>query len=415
MGSASTVANVPEILKNVWKDDIFDFMYEDQPLLGLLEKDTSWDGLYQIVTVMYGGMAGRSNDFDSSKANKSPPKYKQMQISTRDNFATWSVDHKLITLSRNQRGGLVRALAEATEKATAKLKRSSCWQFWRNGGGAVGAASTSSTNTITLYDLNDIRNFDLDDQIEFAVDDGYSGTAGVHTGSLKITGLDEDTGIITFDANVSTIPGYANGDFLFHAGDYAKSFLGVPAYCTLTTPNGSTDPVSLWGMSRSDFPTRLAGSRFTGSNLSAVESIKKALASAHRRNIEVSHLFVPPEVYNDIEMSIQGARRYTTEKAGSVGYEALMFTTQGGKSVKVYSDADIPRDKTVTKKYVFGLNLDVWKFHTAGEYPMWLNKVGGGAGQFMTEQNANATEGRLGGYGMPYTWAPGQNFNLALT
>jgi hypothetical protein len=43
--------------------------------------------------------------------NKGPPKFKQMQIPTRDNFAVWSVDHKLITLSRNQRGALVRALA----------------------------------------------------------------------------------------------------------------------------------------------------------------------------------------------------------------------------------------------------------------------------------------------------------------
>jgi hypothetical protein len=414
MGSAANVVNVPEILKSVWKDEIFDFMYEDQPWLGIVPKDTTWDGLYQVITVMYGGMAGRSNDFDAAKANKSPPKYKQMQIATRDNFGLWSVDHKLITLSRNQRGALVRALAESTEKATSKLKRSSCWALWRNGGGAIGAVSTSSGATVTLYDINDIRNFDLDDYIEFSVDDGYTGSAGVHIGALRVTGLNEDTGVITFDANVSSVPGFANGDFLFHQGDYAKSFLGVPAYATLTNP-GTTDPASIWGMSRTDFPTRLAGSRFTSSNLLATEAIKQALAKAHRRNIETTHIFAPPEVYNDIEMSLQGAKTYTTEKVGTVGYKALEFTSQGGKTVKMYSDADIPRNKTATTKYVFGLNVPTWKFHTAGEYPMWLNKVGGGAGQFMTEQNANATEGRLGGYGQLYTTAPGQNWVLALT
>jgi len=414
MGSAATVANVPEILKNVWKDDIYDFMYEDQPLLGLMSKDTSWDGLYQIVTVMYGGMAGRSSTFDDSKANKSPPKYKQMQIGTRDNFATWSVDHKLITLSRNDRGALTRALTESTEKATTKLKRSLCWMLWRNGGGAIGSFSTSSTNTGTLYDLNDIRNLDLDDVIEFSSDDGTGG-AGVRVGSLTVTGLNEDTGVVTFDANLSSIPGYTNGDFIFHKGDYAKAFLGVPAYVTLAAPGSSGVPTSLWGMSRTDFPTRLAGSRFTASNLLISEGCKKSLALAHRRNIETTHMFAPPEVYNDLEMSLQGQRRYTEEKVGSVGYQALNFTTQGGKSVKLYSDADIPKNATATTKYIWGLNLDLFKFHTADTFPMWLNTVANGGQKMRVEENANASEGRLGGYGQPYTWAPGQHWNLAIT
>lgn len=78
MGTAATVANIPQILKNIWQDDIFEFMYDDQPFLGLVDKDTSWDGLYQILTVEYGGMAGRSADFSTAQSNKSPPKYKQM-------------------------------------------------------------------------------------------------------------------------------------------------------------------------------------------------------------------------------------------------------------------------------------------------------------------------------------------------
>jgi hypothetical protein len=412
---AATIANVPEILKNVWKDDIFDFMYEDQPLLGLLDKDTSWDGLYQIITVMYGGMAGRSNTFDDAQTGKSPPKYKQMQILTRDNFALWSVDHKLITLSRNNRGALVRALAESTEKATTKLKRSSCWQFWRNGGGAVGAiGSIPALDTIRLVDKNDIRNFDLDDIIRLGTTDGTSGA--LEAGALTIIGLDEDTGDIQFDAGVvATVAAAAAGLFLFHQGDFGKSFLGIPAYVTLSAPGTGGVPTALWGMERTDFPTRLAGSRFSGTLLTVVDDIKSALATAHRRNIETSHLFVPPEVYNEIETTIGTSRRYTTEKVGTVGYEALMFTTQGGKSVKVYSDADMPKSADGTKQFVFGLNLDQWKFHTADEYPMWLASVANGGGKFMLEQNANSTEGRLGGYGQLYTNAPGQNWNLSLT
>jgi hypothetical protein len=415
MGTAATIANVPQILKNIWQNDIFDFMYEDQPFLGLVDKDTSWDGLYQIITVEYGGMAGRSATFTNAQGNKSPPKYAQMQVLTRDNFALWSVDHKLITLSRNDRGALVRALAESTEKATSKLKRSSCWAFWGNGGGACGRVSAIAADLITLYDVNDVRNFDIDDVITLSSDDGTGG-AGVRAGTLTIDGIDEDAGTLSTVGNVvAGIAAAVVGDYIFHQGDYNAIFLGVPSYVTPSAPGSGGVPASLWGMTRTDFPTRLAGSRFTGAAATPEDAIKSALAKAHRRNIRTTHLFASPEIYNTIEGNLGSDRRYVDEKVGTVGFKALEFTSQGGKTVKLYSDADIRKNAAGTTQYVYGLNMDTWKFHTADEYPMWLASVANGGGKFMLEENANQTEGRLGGYGQLYTKAPGQNWVLALT
>lgn len=416
MGSAATVANTPLILKNVWEDLVEDYFNDEQPFMGLVTKHTDWDGLYRLVTVPTGGMAGRSSTFGDALANKSPPKYLQMQVGVRDNFATWSVDHKLITLSRTDRGALTRALTSSTEAAMDKLKASQNFMNWRTGGGCVGRFSSISTNTGTLYDLNDIRNFDIDDVVDFAGDNGIA-NAGVCAASAVVTGLNEDTGVITFDVNIATqIPGITATPFLFHKGDYNLAFYGVPAYCTIEAPGASAEtPSTIWGMTRTAYPTLLAGSRFTASNMLLIEGVKKALATAHRRKIDTTHLFMPPEVYNDIEMSLQGQRRYVDEKVGNVGYKALVFTTQGGKDVKCYSDADIPKNSTATTKYIFGLNLKEFKFRTAGAYPDWLNTVGGGAGKFMTEQNANATSGRLGGYGQLYTKALKQHWNLAIT
>ena len=425
MGSAATSANVPEILKNIWQDDIFDYMYEDEAFFGLVEKDTSWDGLYQIITVMVDGMPGRSSNFDKGKANKGPPKFKKMQVDTNDNFVLWSVDHKLIALTRNQRGALVRALAENTEKATTKLKRHTCYSFWGNGGGSFAKANAVSTTTITsdtltLVDANDVRFVDLDDICEFAADDGYYATAGVYSGTAKVVAIDEVNGKIQFDQNLANISASISSAFLFHEGDYNNVFKGVPAYVTLNDPGASdaygsgTEPTTIWGMDRSSFKTRLGGHRFTGSNLLIIESLKKALMLAFRRNVETTHLFMPPEVFNDVEMSLQGARRYTTEKVGSVGYDALEFTSQGGKTVKAYSSPDIRKTRDGAKRVIWGLNMDHFKFHTAGEYPAWIAAAAGG-GKFMTEQNANATEGRLGGYGQLYTDAAGQHWNLVLT
>lgn len=418
MGSAATSVNTPLILKNVWEDLVEDYFNDDQPFMGMVSKFTDWEGLFRLVTVPIGGMAGRSTVFGDANANKSPPKYLQMNIGVRDNFATWAVDHKLIALSRSDKGSLTRALTSSTEAAMSKLKGSQNFMNWRTGGGCVGRFSVISTNTGTLYDLNDIRNYDIDDVIEFAGDNGIA-AGGVCPAAATVTGLNEDTGVITFDVNIATsIPGITATPFLFHKGDYNNAFYGVPAYCPIEAPGASAEtPAAIWGMTRTAYPTLLAGSRFTSSGLQLIEGIKKALAVAHRRKIDTSHLFMPPELFNDIEMSLQGARRYVEEKVGSVGYKALIFTTQAGKDVKCYSDSDIPKNSTATTRYIFGLNLKEFKFRTAGAYPDWLNLGAGqgAAGKFMVEQNANASSGRLGGYGQLYTKALRQHWNLAVT
>ena len=414
MGSAATTVNTPLLLKNIWEDLVEDYFNDEQPFMGLVSKMTDWEGLKRLVTVPIGGMAGRSSTFGDAKANKGPPKYLQMEVQVRDNFATWSVDHKLIALSRSDTGALKRAMASSTEAAMSKIKSSQNFMNWRDGGGCVGRASSISTTTATLYDKNDIRNFDIDDVIEFAADSGVA-AGGVISASSAITGLNEDTGVITFADNIAAFTGISSTPYLFHKGDYNLAFYGVPAYCTLEDPGSGIVPAALWGMTRTSYPTLLAGSRFTGSNLMLIELLKSSLATAHRRKIKTSHIFASPERYNAIEMSLQGQRRYVEEKVGAVGYKALIFTTQDGKDVKVYSDSDIPKNATATTDYIFGLNLKEFKFRTAGAYPDWINKVADGAGKFMTEQNANATEGRLGGYGQLYTKALKQHWNLALT
>lgn len=411
MGQAATTANVPEILKSVWKDEIHDFHYEDCPTYAMIPKDTSWDGEYQIITVHYGGMAGRSAEFEQAKINKGPPKFKKMQISTRDNFAVWSVDHKLITLSRNQRGALVRALADSTEKAHTKIKRTTSQMLWRNGGGAVAKIASFSGAVATLSDRNDVRNLDLDDVCWFATDDGSATSpAGVKSVERYVVAIDEDAGTVTFDTTLVG-SGVANADFIFHAGDYAKAFVGIPAYVPLSTPGSGGVPTSIWGMDRSSHQTRLGGHRFTASTANVLDEIKLALSKAFRRNIGVTHLFCGPEAFDEADTELGVSRRYVDEQIGRVGFKGIEFNMQGGKVVKLFSDADIPLSVN-GKRLVYGLALDTWKFHTALEFPMWLTIDG--KKQFMTEENANASEGRVGGYGQPYTTAPGENFVLEL-
>lgn len=412
--ASSNIANIPLILKDLWLDKIEDFKYEDRPFYAMVDKDTSWSGIRLHVTVQYANGTSTASVFSVAKDNRRASSFAAMEVETADLFTLWSVDNKLISLTRDQKGSLVRTLEKTTRDALDKHRRRTAWQLWGNGGGAAGKVGSISTVDITLSNVNHVRNFDIGDVIEFSNDDGRGG-AGVLGETRTIEDIDEDAGVLTVDSDASTIVGLGAGDFIFHEGDYSDDdhvIKGVPAYVCLEEPGTGDEPAAMWGMTRTTMPTRLGGHRMTPSaNLIVTEAIKEALTKAFRRSCDITHLWCSPEIFNEVEMSLEGQRRYADEKVGKVGFTGLEFTSQTGKMVKLFADADIPLGPD-DEELIFGLSMPKWTFHTSEEWPQWL--TGDGSKKFLTEENANAREGRLGGYGNLYTTAPGHNFVLLL-
>lgn len=412
---ASNVTNVPELLKSIWDDEVPDYQFEDEVFYGKIEKDTSWDGIYQIITCKIGNGGGHSTQFATAKTNKGASTFKKMQIETSDNFAVWSVDNKLITLSRNQKGALMRALQEATEGAQNKFKRRTVRALWSTGGGSIGKVASVAGANLTLVDVNDVRNFDIGDVCAFAPDDGYltTGLAGVFDQTRTVASIDEDAGIITFDATLATITGLGANSFVFIDGDYGATMKGVPFYVTTSDPGVAGVPTSIWGMNQTTWKTRLAGHRFTGDQNQVPEEVMNALTKAFRRNCSTTDIFFSPELFNEFAQGLETQRqRPSEEKIGRVGYTGIEVTSQSGKTVKCWGDPSV-RKSNAGNQLIFGLNMDTWVLHSAEEYPMWLTEDG--KKRFMTEENNNAVEGRVGGYAQAYTNAPGENWVLELS
>lgn len=411
--SASNVSNVPEMLKSIWDNEVPDYQYEDEVFYGKIEKDTTWDGLYQYVVCKIGNGGGHSALFDKAQENRSESTFKRMQIEVADNFAVWSVDNKLITLTRNQRGALMRALQEATEGAQSKFKRRTVRQLWSTGGGSIGKVSSISTVYLTLTDADDVRNFDIGDVCAFANDDGYLASAGVLSGTRTVVAIDEDDGIIQFDVTLATISGLGANDFVFIDGDYGAVMKGVPFYVTSSEPGVNSIPTTAWGMDRTTWPTRLSGHRFTGDQNQVPEEIMNALTKAFKRNCKTSDIFMSPDLFNEFAQGLESQRqRPASETVGRVGYTGIEVTSQSGKTVKCWGEPSI-RKSPNGNQHVFGLNMNGWVLHSAEAYPMWLTSDG--KKEFLTEENANARQGRVGGYGQAYTNAPGENWVLELS
>lgn len=414
MAAIAGITDYTPVLKTIWpQPDIEDLFYEDMPFLAMVPKDTSWVGINRVIALQYGQTNGRSALFANAKANKGASKFKNMTITTADNFSLFSVDHKTIQLTRNDKGALVQALTRESKSAIKKLKRITGAQLWNNGGGAIGKVSALSGATFQFAEPLSARFLEPGDWINLSTDDGTGG-AGTLNGGAKIQVVDVNTdlegsnaGLITCTGTItSTIASAANGNFVFVDGDYDAWLAGVPAYITPNDPGVSGTPGTLWGMDRTPFPSRLAGIRVNGIGLSIKEAIKKALMQSYLQSAAVSHIFLNPENFQDLEMSLETQKRYVDTKVGNVGFSGISFSRANGAPVEIYQDPDMP------KNVCFGLDMDSWTLASAGELADFMTLPG--QPNLRPEEATNSFEGRVGNYSQLYTDAPGHNFTLAL-
>lgn len=404
--AGATTTNYAAVLKTIWpQEDLEDLFFENMPLFAQMPKDTTWDGEARVITLRYGVTNGRSAKFGNAKANKKASKLKKMTIFTADNFSLWSVDHKLVKLSRSNKGAIIKALTTESESALMKLRRMVGVAMWGDGGGSIGKIKTGtiSTNTLTLTDKRNARNLEEGDVINLGVDNGYTASAGVKNGTLEVSGVNRKTGVITFTTNVAAgIPTAADGDFLFIDGDYAGWIKGAEYYVPANDPGSSGVPVSIWGMDRSPDVSRLAGIRPTVSGLLIQEAVKTCLKEAFDEEAEITHVFLNPDNFLDLELDLGTHVRYVDTKVGNVGFTGIQFTKHGGKPVEIYPDADCPYN------LIRGFGMNGWVFASAGEFPDFLNFDG--SKSLMLEEASNSGEGRLGGYSQAYTETPRDNF-----
>lgn len=405
MGSAADTINLSEILKDLWtQEDYEGLFYSDFPLYAKIDRSSDWVGDTRKIVVEWGQIGAPSNQFNAALYNRGPTSQSTMTISTADVFAIWSVDNKLIRLSRNDAGAVVRAVKSQTDSAMRSLKRKMNWQFYGNGGGAIGVIATAgiSTTQITLATPNDARKFEKGYVIRSSTTDGTSGS--LNTGSIVVSAVDRIGGVLTFTTNVTAgIPAAAAGDYLFIDGDFGAAFKGLPYYVPSTKALAVASTV--WGMDRTPDPLRLGGVRIGGLGMETEEAIYYALRVASDQGAnEVDTIMMNSRRWMDFSLSLEGRRIYRDERVGNIGFKGLEVMTQNGRSVVCYGDADC------------GLN-DIWllntkdiKFVTAGGFPDFLTLDE----KPIDEQTSNSGQFRSGGYGQVYLEHPGWHGRLMM-
>src|SRR4051812_49306874 len=152
------VANVEPIFKQWYASSYINIFYPGRPAMGMIAKERAGgEQVKQPIKIAQG--AGQSATYANADTNTS--------LAVRRPFlGDWGLDYSLakvqntvIELSQDNKGAIVKALADETETAVDALGNRFERDLFRSGYGELGTISTVVTTVITLTLRADAQNF----------------------------------------------------------------------------------------------------------------------------------------------------------------------------------------------------------------------------------------------------------------
>lgn len=407
----ATSTTIERILKELYPDRRIEYMlYEDQPFLGMVKKDTNFEGQSKRIALIQGGIAGRSALFATAQGNAAGASYEGFNITHKTDYAVFGITTLALRQSKTSKGALVNALNTETKTAITKLKESISRGLWGNGGGAVGQiASGGGTATLTLSNPEDVVNFEVGDPVQHATTDGTSGSVGAGA-QQTITAIDRDAGTLTFAGAVPA--SFANGQYLFLAGDFGAKLSGVRGW----VPDAAPSATPFNGVDRTaGDTTRLAGLRYTAEKAThgtLQRALVKAGSRLRREGGKPDACWMNPLDLAVVLNDIGDKTRFVKTPGKSMGGGKAAIAYDGVQIMLGSGPVTLYEDKHVPKGRCFLLQMDTWELNTAGKAPSWLDEDGK---MFLRNGSSDGLEGRMAMYGDLACYAPGYNMTIDIS
>lgn len=396
--SAANTTNFASFVKTVWPNGYADILYKNFPVLGLIEKDSSWEGDNMVLPIRYGSVTGASVNFGIAQKNKSPSAVTRFSVPFTKEYVVLSVDGQLLRAAATKKGGMASILTSEIESGMLTFRRRLAHGIYGNGGGAIAQFASGSVagTTLTLLNRTDAVHIQKGMVLQFSADDGFSASAGVRNGTVTVAGVNRQTGVVTFSGNVNAgIPAAVNTDFCYWEGDYQGKIKGQAAWVPTVAPGATL----FYGVDRTADVTRLGGLR-----VSAAATIEETLidmaAEAFIEGADPDYALLNPLDWAKLAKSV-GSKAIidVPTDVGTISFKGIeLYTPQG--VLKCVGDPFMP------KGFCRMIQSDTWQLGSLGEFPGILMEDGEKMLRDMTE---DAYEVRIGGYAGHGCSAPGWN------
>lgn len=404
MASLDTTSFASALKQHYTNDRVENMVYKNNPLLAMLPKMTDFGGKNLPIPIIYGNPQGRSATFSTAQTNKTASKITDFVLTRNHDYALASIDNETLEASKGNQNAFMEAATTEIDGAINSVTRSLATALYRSGSGSIGQNTSNATGTtITLTQPEDVTNFEVNMEIVFSTADG-GGT--VKSGSVTVTAVDRDSGVLTVDAltAIASGAGIAANDFIFVQGDYDSKIKGLLAWLPSTAPTSTP----FFSVDRSVDVTRLGGIRYDGSALPIEEALIGGIHRVAREGGTPTHCFLSYARWDELCKSLGSKVQYIDDvvKTGdaTLNFRGVMIHGPKGP-VKVMPDQNCPNNRA------FLLQMDVWKLYSLGKCPRILDTDGL---KMLRESSSDAVEVRVGYYAQLGTRAPGYNANIKL-
>jgi len=397
-----SIAALAGAFKRIYPTGIENLVVDEDPLLGMISKETNFRGSGKELAWRVNTGGGASASFTVANTQASQSTINKPYVTRGKLYVVGEIDHESMEASEGSEGAIVSMLKELTENKMYDLKKRASSVLWGMpstgaGSGAIGqisAASNTGTATITLSDPTQIINFHAGQRLQ-----SFTTVAGglLAAGAVATpTYVNEDTGALTLAGNwTASITGIAIGDYLVPEGDFNTVPKSVYAWNPVTLPTvGGGD--SFFGIDRGG-SIAMAGCRYAATTGSIDEILKAAMAKHSRQGGKHDTLFLNPEDWANLEMQSnqwqrinQNAVDSSGKKIASIGYNALVLNGERG-AVNVFASPYCPR------YYPLLCKLDSYKIWSLNS-PFRLLTAGAPSDGMMRESTTDTSKLRFGGY-----------------
>ncbi len=392
----------PVLKQHYTNERVENMVYKDNPLLAMLSKYEQFGGDNLKLPIKYGIPQGRSATFATAQTNKTNSQYKAFLLTRSKDYSLASIDNETIDASKGNSNAFLEAATTEIDGAIESATRALAIDLYGNGSGSRGQVTAGGTGTsITLKSLEDVTNFEVGMRVVFSTSEG-SGV--VKSGSVSVTGVDRDSGVLTVDAQIAIDggTGSASDDFIFQEGDYDLKIKGLRAWLPETAPSPSDN---FFGVNRSADATRLAGIRFDGSADPIEEALVDAAARVAREGGRPDYCFMSYSKFSELEKALGAKVQYVDKHINpEIGFRGIKIHGPRGP-ITVIPDQNCPQDRA------FMMSMSFWKLYSLGKCPKILDSDGL---KMLRESNADAVEVRVGYYAQLGCRAPGFNATIAL-
>jgi hypothetical protein len=402
--ASATVTTLDGVLKQYYDDIKVKLMqYGESTLLAVMPRMTKFTGKNLPIPILFSTPAGRGTTVARAQTAAMPARTEDFVLTRAKDYGVVTIENEALEASEGDKGAFVSARVTEIDGMFKQLVRSLSTALYGTGSGSIGNVGSLSTVTLTLSDIEQIVNFDIDMEISASSADA----SGARVGTATVTGINYDDGTLTTDSNwTAQIASLTAGDFLQVSGDLAAKVTGLAGWI----PSSAPDSTAFFGVDRSVSPNRLGGIRIPASvapsGIAIEEKILRSVARVAREGAKPDLFVCNFAQFANLQSSLGTRVSYgeVPTNDGEFGFRSIQITC-GTNVVDVLADAYCPSNVG------WIIQKDTWKLYSLKEVPRFENTDGL---QMLRQTTNDGVEVRAKYYAQLGCVAPGFNGRVAL-